>query len=301
MTSMIESVAQHLQDAEIYVLVRKGNESVLQNNPHIRQLYVFDKKAGKVGEMLRLVKEFRRLSLDVVFNCHRFLSSGLLSVLSGAGKVYGFNKNPLSFFYTKKAPHEYRLRLHELDRNHSLLQLRWPEIAKKRGKLYPSAQDVIQIQKYINRPYHILAPASVWFTKQYPASGWAALIERLGTTVVLIGAKSDVDLCEEIKSKSGNTEVVNLAGELSLLQSTALMQTADAVWANDSAPTHMASVIDVETHTIFCSTTPIFGFGPSASKSYSHETKEHLLCRPCGIHGKASCPEGHFKCSQGIF
>ena len=30
------------------------------------------------------------------------------------------------------------------------------------------------------------------------------------------------------------------------------------------------------------------------------ETKIDLPCRPCGLHGKATCPEGHFKCATTI-
>jgi heptosyltransferase-2 len=51
---------------------------------------------------------------------------------------------------------------------------------------------------------------------------------------------------------------------------------------------------------IFCSTIPAFGYTPLSDRSFIVETKEHLSCRPCGIHGRKACPEGHFKCGYGI-
>jgi heptosyltransferase-2 len=51
---------------------------------------------------------------------------------------------------------------------------------------------------------------------------------------------------------------------------------------------------------VFCSTVPAFGFGPLSDKSFVVEKNDKLYCRPCGLHGKKSCPEGHFKCANDI-
>jgi heptosyltransferase-2 len=51
---------------------------------------------------------------------------------------------------------------------------------------------------------------------------------------------------------------------------------------------------------IYCATLPGFGFGPLSDVSYIIETEEKLACKPCGVHGKVSCPEKHFNCAYTI-
>lgn len=297
MTSMVESIAFFNEEAEIDLLVKKGNEGLLSNNPNIKNVYVFDKEGGKFKNILKLLKAFRGNQYDYVFNCHRFLSSGVLTVFSGAKTKVGFNKNPLSWLYTFKAKHEYQKGLHEIERNHRLLKLAFPDIQLKKPKLYPSGSNYAKVEAYGFSDYYVIAPASVWQTKQYPEEKWIELISNLKGQIVLVGAKGDFDLCERIKLASGsNTQ--NLAGQLSLLESAALIDKAKAVFANDSAPTHLGTAMNTPTHTFFISTDESFGFGPRADVHFMHQTDKALACRPCGIHGKATCPEGHFKCSE---
>jgi heptosyltransferase-2 len=43
-TPMLRELKNAIPNAEIDVLVRKGNESLLGNNPHLSKLFVWDKK-----------------------------------------------------------------------------------------------------------------------------------------------------------------------------------------------------------------------------------------------------------------
>jgi heptosyltransferase-2 len=76
----------------------------------------------------------------------------------------------------------------------------------------------------------------------------------------------------------------------------------DAVmnYVNDSAPMHFASAVNAPVVAIYCSTLPSFGFGPLSENSQIAEIQERLYCRPCGLHGRRQCPEGHFKCAYQI-
>jgi heptosyltransferase-2 len=93
---------------------------------------------------------------------------------------------------------------------------------------------------------------------------------------------------------------VNLCGQLTFLQSAALMRDAKMNFVNDSAPLHFASSMNAPVTAVFCSTVPKFGFGPLSDDSVIIETHEELSCRSCGIHGHKECPELHFKCSKTI-
>jgi heptosyltransferase-2 len=98
----------------------------------------------------------------------------------------------------------------------------------------------------------------------------------------------------------GETEAINLCGQLNLLESAALMEGAERVFVNDSGPLHLASAMNAKTTAFFCATIPQFGYGPLATGAVVLESPEKLDCRPCGLHGHTSCPRGHFKCAKNV-
>jgi heptosyltransferase-2 len=142
----------------------------------------------------------------------------------------------------------------------------------------------------------------VWFTKQWPAAQWAELMRQLPAhlRVYLLGGPPDAATCQQLVEQVNRPLVENLAGQLGLLESAALMQGAVMNYVNDSAPLHLASALNAPVCAVFCSTVPGFGFTPLADLSHVVETAEPLPCRPCGLHGHRACPQGHFKCATGI-
>jgi heptosyltransferase-2 len=173
-------------------------------------------------------------------------------------------------------------------------------------RLYPTPQARADAERLVFQHtegqgrYVCIAPASVWFTKQWPEAKWVELIKALSPAlhVFLIGAPGDHALCTRIAKAAGRGVV--LAEELSLLASAALMEGAAMNYVNDSAPLHIASAMKAPVTAVFCSTVPAFGFGPLRENGRVVETTEKLDCRPCGLHGHRACPKGHFKCALGI-
>ena len=310
-TSVAEKLHQQFPDAQVDFVVRKGNEALLSNHPFIKTVFVWDKKKGKIKNLLAITKQVRANKYDSVIDLHRFASSGFIAGFSGAKEKVGFDKNPLSFLFSKKIKHEIGTMpnrqagsIHEVERNQLLIE--HPTVNKvAKPKLYPSTENFESVKKYKSASYICLAPASVWFTKQYPKEKWIELCDQLpdNLTIYLLGAPSDFIACEDIKSKvksQKSKDIVNLSGKLSFLESAALMKDATMNYVNDSAPMHMASAMNAKTTAIYCSTVPAFGFGPLSDDSKIVETKLTLDCRPCGLHGHKACPEGHFKCAFSI-
>ena len=296
-TPVVSELKRIYPDAQIDVLVRKGNESILANHPAIHEVFTFDKKGGKWKEMKRLIGLFRKTTYDELINLQRFGSSGLISFLSGAKKKVGFDKNPFSFCYAIKIKHEIGTGKHEVARNlecikqHGAMELVRPQV-------FPSDIDRERVAPLKVKPYFTLAPASVWFTKQLPESKWVELAIQLKErgTVYLVGGPSDQELCARIGAEAGLPSENNLAGKLNLLQSCALFEQAERCYVNDSGPLHMATAVNAPTTAFFCATIPAFGFGPLSDDREIRETTELLDCRPCGLHGGKECPKGHFKC-----
>ena len=300
-TAVLEKLHRFYPEAKIDYLVRKGNESLFQEHPFLHQLLIWDKQENKYAHLLKLLEFIKQQQYDAVINLQRFASTGFLTAFSGAKQKIGFDKNPLSFLFTKKIKHEIKKGIHEVDRNMKLIE-HLTDTSKQMPKLYPSALDKFTITTYTNTKYITVSPASVWFTKQFPVHKWIDFINAIPSdySVYLLGSKADKKVCEEIISLSENKNIISFAGKLSLLQSAALMEKAIMNYVNDSAPMHLASAMNANTCAVYCSTVPDFGFGPLAGKSVIVQTNENLKCRPCGLHGKKACPKKHFRCAETI-
>lgn len=297
-TPVASELKRLFPESSIDFLVKKGNESLLKNHRDIDQVFVFDKSNGKWKSMRALIRQFRQEKYDLVINLHRFGSSGIIASFSGGRKKYGFKKNPFSFLYSKSFDHTIGDGTHEVERNLQLIREFGAE-NKVRPSLYPTLEDFEKVASYQTGDYFCLAPASVWFTKQLPATKWIELIQKLGKekTIYLLGGPGDSELCEQIQKDASYPNITNLAGKLSLLQSAALMQGAERNYVNDSGPLHLASSMNASVTAFFCSTIPNFGFGPLSEDSEIKQV-ENLECRPCGLHGHKSCPKEHFNCSK---
>lgn len=298
-TALAEDLHHMYPAASIDILLRKGNEGLLQNHPFLRRILVWNKKENKFRNLLRLLTDIRKTRYNGVFNAHRYASSGLITALSGASVRSGFSSNPLSVLFTHKAHHKIAASVHEIDRNRQLLK---PFIQKPNSlpRLYPAKTDFAYMP--LDKDYVTLSPASVWFTKQLPATQWNVLISALPAkvSVYLLGGAGDHSLCEQISAQHPHRDMHNMAGKLSFLQSAAIMQSASMNYSNDSAPLHMAGAVGARVTAFFCSTVPDFGFGPFGPDSRIAQIDFQLSCRPCGLHGRKACPEGHFKCALDI-
>lgn len=294
-TALAESLSK-MQNAEIHYLVRKGNESLLENNRNIKKVWIWNKQEKKIRNLFKLTREIRNEKFDVVINLQRFASSGFITCFSGAKKKIGFSQNPFSFCFDFKTNHNLNSNLHEIERNAGLIHEWHDQLSMP--KLYPSQLNFDRVLVYQNAPYVCIAPSSVWYTKQWPVDQFRSLTKALSQNyqVYILGGRGDYALCESLIEEGSN--ITNLAGQLNFLESAALMQGAIMNYVNDSGPLHFASAMNAPVTAFFCSTSPTFGFGPLSEKQLVWESKEVLNCKPCGLHGKKQCPESHFKCGK---
>ena len=337
-TVLIEKLYADFPGAKIDFLLRKGNEGLLFNHPYLNEVLIWNKKENKTKNLFEIIKIIQKNKYDKVINVQRFFSTGLLTALSKAKEKIGFNKNPLSFLFDIKVKHVIGTKenpVHEVQRNLSLIK-HFTSDKPATVKLYPSEKDYNKAQKIVNGEWSIMnrqtsnvnnesssvnrgkpetenrkpethnyiciAPTSVWFTKQYPKEKWIEFLQQLSNEIkiFLIGASSDKFLCDEIKNALQGKSIINLCGELSFLESAALMQNAKMNYVNDSAPMHIASAMNAPVAAVFCSTVTWFGYTPLSDRSFVVEKDEPLYCRPCTTHGRRACPEKHFKCALDI-
>ena len=302
-TPVISEMKRLFPQARIDALVKKGNEQLLQGHHDLNEVFVFDKAGSKLKNMFALAKQFRKTKYDLIINLHRFASSGIIAVLSRSKMLIGFDKNPLSAFYSSKFHHQIGNGKHEVERNLELIK-QFGANTLVRPSLFPGNAEFNTISEFCTSEFVCIAPASVWFTKQLPLHKWLEVIKSIDQNlkIYLLGAPGDKDLCDSLMNLARENEISNpienLAGSLKLMESAALISKAQHVYVNDSGPLHIASAMNTPVTAFFCSTIPEFGFGPLSDVRDIKQIDFKLECRPCGLHGYKVCPKGHFHCTE---
>ena len=313
-TALLESWHRRYPEHTLSVVVRKAAAGLFEAHPFLKEVHVWD-RAGwqKYPRLMGLSRQVKRGRPDVVINLHRFASMALLARQTGAAVVTGFEGGTgLHARHAKLVSHEIGDGRHETERNHSQVEPllgRWDSV-RDVPRLHPGAAHLTAAAAW-PRGAVILAPASVWATKRWPAEKWAALADECarkhgGVPVVLLGGNADAALLDSIAAQCKEAQPLVCAGRLNLLGAAALMSEAQVVVSNDSAPLHMAGAVGTPVVGVFCSTTPRLGFGAlpgmvSAGRAENVEVEEAALdCKPCGVHGHQSCPVRDFKCGDGL-
>jgi heptosyltransferase-2 len=132
--------------------------------------------------------------------------------------------------------------------------------------------------------------------KRWHAESYAALADRLieeaGATVVLIGAREELDVTNEVIAQMRREPVV-LTGETSLAETTAILSLVQLLVTNDTGPAHLASALGRPTLVIFGPTNPLTTrpFAPTAEI-----IRRPPDCAPCMLR---DCPIDH-RCMTAI-
>lgn len=307
---LVQVLKEKYPESEISFLCIPGVANLLENNPCIDEVIIYDKKKTDKGffrfwKFIRLIKE---KNFDVIISPHRSLRSTLLANYSGCKNTISFDVSALSFKYKSRVI--YKSNVHEIIRNLSLLApLGIVENEIKTPELFPSEDDKEAVSKLLaefkieqDEKFFTIAPGSVWFTKAFPDHKFAKILSVLNDfdfKVVMVGGSEDAGLCSKIKVLGKNLRAYNAAGRLTYLQSAELIKRSKVLLTNDSAPLHLANAVGTRVLAVFGATIPEFGFYPIGKNDLIYETKG-LKCRPCGIHGGNRCPVKTFDCMNKI-
>jgi heptosyltransferase-2 len=304
-TALLESLHAANPDLELHFLINEQHKALFIGHPYLKKLWTWDKK-NKYKNLYRLIKSIRAERFGAVINAQRFAATGLITLFSGAAIKVGFDKNPLSGYFDLVVPHTFENGLHEVARNHQLLETAISDCAPAKPRLYPTEAVRKELEQFTMGAYITISPMSVWPTKTYPIAKWVDLLKVIPAKykVYLLGGPADFEGCthlvEEAKQAGVSLTIEIMAGKLSFQGSAVLMESAAMNYMNDSGPVHLASAVNAPQVLVYCSTTPFLGFGPLSDNGVFVETEEVLPCRPCGITGKKECPLQHFNCAIGI-
>jgi heptosyltransferase-2 len=280
--------------------------SLLENHPDVRQVIPYDKRGADRGGkgIAMLARRLRAQQYTRAYLPHRSLRTAALALLARIPSRVGFS-GAWSFLYTEARPKPRTG--HEADR---LLTLADEAPGAYAPHLRPTPEDDQVVAELLEEAgldrtvaFVALAPGSIWGSKRW--AYYPELAARLArhVAVVVVGARDDVELGEEIRraatGDNGQQQILNACGKLTLRQSSALIGTAALLVTNDSAPLHFATAMGTPVIALFGPTVTEFGFGPLRAGDVALGVNG-LLCRPCSSHGPPQCPLTHHRCMRDL-
>jgi lipopolysaccharide heptosyltransferase II len=307
-TPLIAAVREGIPDSQIDFLTIPNSRNVVESNPALRRVIIFDKKGRDCGwqGLHRLGRLLVENNYSLCLTPHRSWRSAYLTRCSKAPVRIGFDNSAWSSVFTHQI--KYKNDAHEITRNLSLLEPLGLQPIPRLPAVYPTIEDQQVIDSLLGdlagekpRAFFAIAPGSIWPTKRWPAQYFKFVAEKLIANafhVLFIGGNEDTILCGKIALDLKHCTV--LTGKLSIRQTFQLLQShCQGLLTNDSAPLHLALAAAIPVFAVFGATVPEFGFAPFGGNGYIFENRE-ISCRPCGIHGGAKCPVRTYACMEQV-
>lgn len=299
-TALIKAIKQLYPNCVLDVVVIPQSAGVLNHNPNVNKVILFDKRKNKLKAFFKTVFKLRKEKYDIAFLPHSSATTLQLAFFAGIKQRIGYAKNKGSFLLTNKV--EFKKSGHRIYKNLDLLKPLTNKTFEASTEMFFNQTDEEKALSFLTNQNKgnvvAISPGSVWATKRWGENNYKQLVDLLvdeGFTVVLTGSQGEHNLCQSVMAEKN---CINTAGELSLTQTAALVKNCSLMICNDSGALHIANAMQTPVFAFFGPTVKKFGYYPYRPYDKLFEVK--LDCRPCGKHGGKSCPLGTHACMQKI-
>lgn len=301
-TPLIRAIKVLFPQAILDVMVIPQTENVLENNPHIHEILLFDKRKNKVLSFIKMLIKLKREKYQAVLTPHSSMTTAMLIYLAGIPIRVGFDRWKAKKYLTHKIPHLENT--HKTIKNLELLKVFSDKIFSNQTELFlPKLKNEVisdKIDKLIQTTKYVIAiaPGSVWFTKRWKIEHYIDLCNKLLNAnygIILIGSKEEKEICDLINK---HENLINLSGELTLLESATVIEKCNLMICNDSGALHIANAVKTDVFAFFGPTVQTIGYFPFRENDFVFELE--MDCRPCGSHGGNSCHLNHHNCMKQI-
>ncbi|MBQ3437455.1 MAG: glycosyltransferase family 9 protein [Fusobacterium sp.] len=301
-TAVLKVFKEKYPEVSIDFLVLDKFKDAITFCPYVDNVIFFNKE--KNDGFLNLIKFAKKLSqngYDYVIDLHSKFRSKIITT------VFKYRYSVQTKVYKKRAFWKsllvnFKLIRYEVDK--SIIKNYFTafedfELEYEGEQLNFSFENNLEEKFLKYRNYIVFAPGASKETKKWTEENFGnlakLLYQKYNNKILLIGGKEDKEKCDRINIISENS-CENLAGQLSLKESGALLSLARFLLTNDSGPFHIARGVKCRTYVIFGPTSPkMFEFDESTVLIYKDSE-----CSPCSLHGDKKCPKKHFDCMKNL-
>lgn len=288
-TGHIRTLKETFPNSSITVLTADSSYDIFKFNKHVDRVLLFEKDRAKrdwlrhpmrtLNHILSLIHEVRNVQYDLAFDLQgRFKSVMFLYTARAKGKFVK-GRWPLLQFFRKPE-------IHAIEEMDYVLRMAGIPVINSDMEIFTSSHEETVIQALLKRinpekkRIMIVSPFTRWNTKNWGVEKFKVLLDHFPNDVLMVftgvkDKKGDIDqLMLEIRYPS----MVNLAGDLTLLEFAELMKYVHLVLTGDSFAMHLASAFH----------TPLIAlFGPTDEKrigpvgKHSTVLRSTQLCQRC--------------------
>jgi lipopolysaccharide heptosyltransferase II len=210
-------------------------------------------------ERLKTAWRLRQNKYDVVFNLHGGTTSTMFTFASGARHRVGYKNYRYSFLYnhllSSSAEFWSKEKTHSAEQQLALLGYVGVTVRdqpKTRLAVSEGARSSLRQKYQIDRPYALIHPSSLFYTKQWPAESFARTVEYLanrGIGSIAVASPSESSVLQELSTAAKSS--ILTAYDLTLPEIVALASEAALFVGNDSGIAHIAAAVGAPTVVVF--------------------------------------------------
>ena len=309
-TAVFPEIRKKFPKAYLAALTLLENRGILEGNPYLDEVILYDKKQKEKGFWgnLRFARKLAEKKFDVVIHLHATNRMHQLGWLARIPFRIGWDRRA-AWALTKSYPDVKREgKKHEAQYNFELFEMLGISCPPKLETHFPvcasarKSLDMLCRQLRIpqDKAWVLLSPSASCPSKKWPAErfGYAAsqLNEKFPAVFVGVGTRGDRPLLETVAANTG-APFFDLSGRLSLGMLAAVIERSALLISNDSGPGHIASALGTPVVSIFGRNQP--GLSPARWKPLGEKAAilwKDVGCQACLAH---DC-QIHFLCLDVI-
>lgn len=309
-TAVFPEIRKKFPKAWIAALTFLEHREILEGNPYLDEVVLYDKKGWEKGWLgnLKFAKQLAAKKFDLVVHLHATNRMHWVTWLARIPICIGWDRRT-AWALTRSYPDVKKQgKKHEAEYNFDLLEAlgiatpTYPETYFPISERAQTSLNELLLHHKIptDLPWVILAPGASCPSKMWPAQRFGNFAntwnEKNPSIFIGIGGRQDRPLMKKIREAS-HVPFYDFSGRLSLGMLGALLKRASLMISNDSGPAHVAAAVGTPVLSIFGRNQP--GLSPRRwqplGKKASYIWKD-VGCNPCLAH---EC-QIHFLCLDVI-
>lgn len=297
-TPAIKKIKENFPDSEIHYFVGAKAAPILQNNPFIDKIIIFEEKYPKLSKFFKILamrkwfrEKFSFITYDWFLDFESSYYSAYISHYIKAKQKIGFKikdarRYLLNYLYNNRLNYKEK-NLYVANKYIYLSSfLGFTYIATDEKPILRLTPQEIEIGKNFYEKNNIkkndkkilLSISGTWKTKRWPFNNWKELINLINkkidnVKIIIIWGPGDESVINDFKDMP-----VFIIPPVNLRELSSIVYSGDILISNDSGVRHIANALNIKT---------IGLFGPTNEKGWAYEDEKNKIltadvkCRPC--------------------
>ena len=259
-TPVIKVLRQFFPDSRIAFLAAPRSRQILEGNPYLDEVIIYDKKLSFAGH-IEFIQSLSRERFQVAIILHPTLRTHILTFLAGIPERIGYDRKG-GWLLTKRIPHKKQFGMkHETD--YTLDLLRYIGLNPGKGELFMPVTDACKagVKDTLERngirdgdTVVVLNPGASCPSKRWDAGRFAKIGDMLSrddrVKIIVIAGPSDKTIGDKAASLM-KEPCVNLSGRTTIEDVAGLLCRTRLFISNDSGPVHIACAVGTPVVAIF--------------------------------------------------